>query len=418
MKKYFSEQADYFKGNNPEDLLRQYGSPLYTYSEEIFRQRCREMTGLVDYENFKVTYSIKANSNLSLLKIAREEGMHADAMSPGEIYVLEKAGFNSDEIFYISNNVSKEEMKYAIDKGIMVSVDSLAQLELFGQLNPRGKVCIRLNTGVGVGHHEKVITGGKETKFGINSDKTEDIKAILRKYNLTLSGINQHIGSLFMEGSKYIEGVESLLEIAEEFKDLEFIDFGGGFGISYNKQDEGLENKLELKEFGKMLGKIFNDFSNKYGKKILFRSEPGRYISAESSILLSYVNCKKSNYSKIFVGTDLGFNVLIRPAMYDSHHDVEIYREGELLKDGPTEVANIVGNICESGDVMVKDRELPVIEQGDIVGIMDAGAYGYSMSSNYNNRLRPAEVLIALDGTSRLIRRRDTLEDLVRNFEI
>ncbi|MFA5527356.1 MAG: diaminopimelate decarboxylase [Peptostreptococcales bacterium] len=417
MKRYFSEETNFFKGNNPEDLLAEYGSPLYVYSEEIFRQRCREMAHLVDYENFKVTYSIKANSNLTLLKIAREEGLHADAMSPGEIYVLGKAGFTADEIFYISNNVSREEMKYAIDKNIMVSVDSLSQLDLFGQLNPGGKVCVRLNTGVGAGHHEKVITGGKETKFGINSDKIDEIKTILKSHHLILSGLNQHIGSLFMDGNQYIAGVISLLQVAEMFDDLEFIDFGGGFGISYSKQDD-FQKRLELEEFGKELGAIFKDFSKKYGKDLLYRSEPGRYISAESSILLGNVYSKKWNGDRVFVGTDLGFNVLIRPAMYDSHHDVEIYRGGSLLKESPTEIASIVGNICESGDIMVKNRELPIIKEGDIVGVMDAGAYGYSMSSNYNNRLRPAEILIRLDGKTQLIRRRDTLEDLVRNFEI
>ncbi|MBN2884049.1 MAG: diaminopimelate decarboxylase, partial [Clostridia bacterium] len=152
-------------------LLSKYGSPLFIYSEEIFRNRCREMTGMVPYEKFQVTYSIKANSNLTLLKIAHEEGLHADAMSPGEIYVLEKAGFSPEEIFYISNNVSDEEMLFAIERGIAVSVDSLSQLEKFGKLNPGGDVSVRFNPGLGAGHHKKVVTAGKETKFGINLDK-------------------------------------------------------------------------------------------------------------------------------------------------------------------------------------------------------------------------------------------------------
>ena len=411
---YFSKDKNFYKNTDPQQLASEYGTPLYVYNEEIFRARCREMVNLVPYENFKVTYSMKANSNLKLLKMAHQEGLHADAMSPGEIYFLEKAGFSPDEIFYISNNVSDEEMKFAIDRRIMTSVDSLSQLRRYGRLNPGGKVCVRFNPGVGAGHHEKVVTAGKATKFGVNQDKTDEVKVILKKYGLKLAGINQHIGSLFMEGDKYLESVRSILATAAEFEDIEFVDFGGGFGIPYKKQ-EGQE-RLELKQFGRAFAYLLNEWTDSYGKKIMFRIEPGRYISAECCILLGDVYVRKNNYEKTFIGTDLGFYALVRPVMYDSHHEVEVYRNGKLIEGGDTEVATIVGNICESGDIVAKERELPVIEEGDVIGVMDAGAYGYSMSSNYNNRLRPAEVLITAEGSVELIRRRDTLEDLIRNF--
>jgi len=411
---YFSKATNFYKGNSPDELLRKYGSPLYVYSEEIFRTRCREMTGMVPYDKFQVTYSMKANSNLTLLRIAREEGLHADAMSPGEIYVLEKAGYKPDEIFYISNNVSDEEMMFAVERGISVSVDSLSQLEKYGKLNPGGEVCVRFNPGVGAGHHKKVVTAGKKTKFGINLDKADDVKEIVEKYNLRLTGINQHIGSLFMEGSNYLKGVRSVLETASQFRDLDFVDFGGGFGIPYNKQ-EG-QARLELEAFGREFAGLLEDWVKEYGKRIVFRSEPGRYISAECSILLGTVHARKNNYDRLYIGTDLGFNTLIRPAMYDSHHDIEVYRNGELLEEEACETVDVVGNICESGDIMAHERELPEIHEGDILGIMDAGAYGYSMSSNYNNRLRPAEILIKPDGSVSLIRRRDSLEDLLNNF--
>jgi diaminopimelate decarboxylase len=372
------------------------------------------MVGLVDYENFKVTYSIKANSNITLLKMAREEGLHADAMSPGEIFALETAGFKSEEIFYISNNVSDEEMLYAVERGIAVSVDSISQLEKYGRLNPGGDVCVRFNPGVGAGHHRMVVTGGKTTKFGVNLDKADEVKRIIKKYNLRLSGINQHIGSLFMDGDKYLEGVGSILETAALFDDLDFIDFGGGFGIPYAKQAG--QPRLELVDFGERFGDLLGGWAESHGKKPVFRIEPGRYISAEAGVLLGRVYAKKSNCDRLFIGTDIGFNTLIRPAMYDSHHDIEIYREGKPVEDDKTETVDITGNICESGDIIAKQRTLPVIQEGDIIGVMDAGAYGYSMSSNYNNRLRPAEVLISSDSDVRLIRRRDTLEDLMRNF--
>ena len=411
---YYTQRTNFYKGNSPEQLLKNFGSPLYVYNEDIFRERCRQMVGLVDYPRYKVTYSIKANSNLTLLKIAREEGMHADAMSPGEIYVLEKAGFKPCEIFYISNNVSEEEMKFAIDRGIDTSVDSLSQLEMFGRLNPGGKVAIRINPGIGAGHHAKVITGGKKTKFGINTEYLDQVKAILKKYNLTLKGINQHIGSLFMDGSKYLESVKNTLEIAKQFDTIEFVDFGGGFGIPYRKQ-EG-QAPLELKEFGQRLGDVLKEWVKEYGREILFRSEPGRYIVAESSVLLGTVHAIKENGETFYVGTDIGFNVLARPIMYDAHHELELYRNGKLVTEGETITADVVGNICESGDILAKERTIFMPQEKDIIGVMDAGAYGYSMSSNYNNRLRPAEVLIRSDGSVQLIRRRDTLEDLIRNF--
>lgn len=414
MRNYFSEDENFYKNSNPKDLINEFGSPLYVYNKDIFRSRCREMAELVPYDNFKVTYSIKANSNLSLLRIACDEGLHADAISPGEIFVLEKAGFKADQIFYISNNVSDEELKFAIDRNIITSIDSISQLERYGRLNPGGDVCVRFNPGVGDGHHKKVITGGKTTKFGVNLDKADKVKDVLTKYNLRLVGINQHIGSLFMDGSKYLESVKSILATAACFADLEFVDFGGGFGIPYRKQ-EG-HKRLELKKFGIKFAAVLNKWTDDYGKKIMFRIEPGRYISAECAILLGNVYVKKKNYSKVFVGTDIGFNTLIRPVMYEAYHEIEVYRNGILVKDAEKQVVSVVGNICEAGDVIAEERNLPMIHEEDIIGIMDVGAYGYSMSSNYNNRLRPAEVLIKSNSEVELIRRRDTLEDLVRNF--
>ena len=410
-----SRDTQFYKTQNPIQLVEEFGSPLYVYSEEIFRARCKELKNLVTYPNFSVNYSVKANGNLSILKIAKEEGLNVDAMSPGEIHLELTAGFDPSKILYISNNVSADEMQFAIDKGVLISVDSLSQLALFGRINAGGKVCIRFNPGVGAGHHEKVVTGGKKTKFGVDPTMVPDVKAILKQYNLTLVGINQHIGSLFMEGDKYIEGAQSVLKIAKNFDALEFIDMGGGFGIPYNKLAG--QPRLNLAEMGKQMDEVFFKFAEDYGKEIMFKIEPGRYISAESGVLLGTVYATKMNYETKYIGTDLGFNVLKRPVMYDSHHDVEIYRSSEV-ESTKNEKVNIVGNICESGDIIAKDRELPEILEGDILGVMDAGAYGYCMASNYNNRLRPAEVLVTASGEAKLIRRRDTLEDLMRNFDI
>jgi len=415
MKNYFTEQTNFFGGSKPSELLKEFGSPLYVYNESILRERSRDMARLVSYPHFKSNYSIKANSNLEILKIVREEGLHADAMSPGEIHVLLAAGFKPEELLFVTNNVSAEEMKFAIDRGVLISCDSLSQLKQFGKLNPGGKVAIRFNPGVGAGHHEKGITAGKNTKFGVNIELISEVKAILKEYGLKLVGINQHIGSLFMESTPYLEGVKSLLRIAEQFEELEFVDMGGGFGIPYHKQDG--QERLQLVETGRILTEVLGKWMTTHNRNIKIKMEPGRYVVAECGVLLGSVHAVKQNGSKNYIGTDVGFNVLIRPAMYDSYHDIEFYRNDEVLKSDKTVTASVVGNICETGDIIAKDRELPVAKEGDIMGIMDAGAYGYSMSSNYNNRLRPAEVLIGLDGKPRLIRRRDTIEDLMRGFE-
>lgn len=414
MKNFYTESTQFFGKTSPEALLQTYGSPLYVYNEAILRQKCQEMRQLAAYSPFWVDYSSKANTNLSLLRIIHEEGIHADAMSPGEVYTLLKAGFSPDELFFVCNNVSAEEMAFAVKQGVLVSTDSLAQLELFGRSFPGERVAVRMNPGVGVGHHSKVITAGKHTKFGIDPACIPQVQAIIKTYGLRLVGINQHLGSLFMEGDQYMQGVAAMLELCKQFPDLEFIDLGGGFGIPYRKQ-EG-EASLHLVPLGERLTQAMTAFAQAYGKHITFRIEPGRYLVAECGILLGRVQAIKENSGTTYIGTDIGFNVLQRPILYDSHHDIEVFHQNQLMKEVAKKPVTVVGNICESGDKLAQNRILPPIVQEDILAVMDAGAYGYSMASNYNHRLRPAEVLIDREGMPRLIRRRDTLEDLVRGF--
>lgn len=393
------------------ELIKKYGSPLYVYDENILRKSCRDMHNLLPNKNLRVNYSAKANSNLEILKIVRDEDIDVDAMSPGEIYVQKLAGYSSDKIFYIGNNVSKEEMQYAIDEKVTISVDSLSQLETYGQINPGGDVAVRFNPGIGTGHHQKVVTAGKKTKFGVQKDFVPQVKELLEKYNLNLVGINQHIGSLFLESDSYIKGVESLLEIAAQFPGLKFIDMGGGFGVPYH---EG-EGRLDLKELSDKLDKVLDDFLANYDNKdVIFKIEPGRYIPAECGVLLGEVYSVKDNYGTTYIGTDLGFNVLMRPVLYDSYHAVTIVK-ADPNEEGE-EVATIVGNICESGDIIANERNMKKVSVGDVVAVGNAGAYGFAMSSNYNCRLKPAEVLIEKDGKDRLVRRRDTFEDIIRNF--
>ncbi len=407
----YIKQVNFFAGNNPEDIVNEYGTPLYVYNEAVIRGHMDAVAKVITKYPYTANYSVKANTNIHILKLALEEGNNCDAMSVGEIKMLEAAGFPYERIFFVPNNVGKEELEYAIERNIMTSLDSLAQLELYGQLNPGGKCAVRINPGVGAGHHEKVVTAGKKTKFGIAEEDIDQIFEVAKKYNLTIAGINQHIGSLFMDPQPYLQAVSNLLEIAKGFDNLEFIDFGGGYGIPYHKLDgeadfdmEGFKNKLEP---------ILDKFVQEYGKAPLFKSEPGRYCVAEGGVILTRIHAVKQNNGHKYVGTDCGMNVLVRPSMYDSWHDVEILRAGEVVGREDLQEVTVTGNICESGDLLAKDRLLPKVQQGDLACILDAGAYGYSMCSTYNSRPRPAEVMITKDGKVQLIRRRETYEDLL-----
>lgn len=403
-----SSSLHFFGATTPARLVETFGSPLYVYNERILRERCREMKGLSGSPGFAACYSTKANGNPHILRIVREEGLLADAMSPGELALLKWAGFLRKDITYVCNNVSPEELKLAAAEADLVSVDSLSQLDSFGTVNPGGQVMARLNPGIGAGHHAKVVTAGENTKFGINPEEFDAMLSVLARHNLTLAGLNQHIGSLFLDPAPYLEAAEWLLETAKAFPGVRILDFGGGFGIPYRKYDGG--QRLNLEEFGAGFTRLLERFRAETGFDGRFVIEPGRYIPCESGILLGSVHAVKNNRSIRYVGTDLGFNVLARPMVYDSFHDVEVYP-----KDGAPRhemVQTIVGNVCETGDVLAKDRALPEIREGDILGILDAGAYGHVMSSNYNQRLRPAEVMIGEKGDPRLIRRRDSIEDL------
>ncbi|MBP5261970.1 MAG: diaminopimelate decarboxylase [Clostridiales bacterium] len=411
----FIEETDFFGNSTASKLMEKYGSPLYVYNEKIIRSNLKILAGLITKYPYKTNYSIKANSNLTLLKIAREEGLNCDAMSEGEMRILLKAGFTPDQIFYVPNNVSASELKFAIDNGIMTSLDSIDQLDLFGTLNPGGKCAVRLNPGVGAGHHEKVVTAGKNTKFAITDDQLDSLFATAAKHNLRIAGINQHIGSLFMDPEPFLQSVRNLMGMAARFDKLDFIDFGGGYGVPYHKVSEG-EASFDFATFEKEFEKILDEGVEKLGYVPLFKTEPGRFAFCEGGVLLGSVNAVKTNADKRFAGTDIGMNILTRPSLYGSWHDVEVIHEDKVTTDDP-EVITIVGNICESGDIIAKDRVLAHIETGDIVCVLDAGAYGYSMASNYNLRLRPAEVLICLDGEPKLIRRADTYEDLFRNLD-
>ena len=293
----YTDSLHFYGRHTPRELAETYGTPLYVYNENVLRQRCRDLTALSGQPGFGVNYSIKANANPVLLRMIREEGLVVDAMSPGELFMNDLAGFTPAEILYISNNNSDTELQNALVHGLLVSVDSLSQLDTLGRLNRGGKVMVRFNPGIGAGHHAKVVTAGKETKFGVTPDKIDEVFALLARHELTLAGINQHIGSLFMEPDGYLNAARVLLDLAETLPDgaldrLEIIDFGGGFGIPYHKY-EG-EARLDMADLGRRLHAMISGWAASAGYTGRFLVEPGRYVAAECGVLLGRVHAVKT----------------------------------------------------------------------------------------------------------------------------
>ena len=399
---------DFKIGNfTAKELVEKFGSPLYVYDENMIKTRYRELNeSLSAIKNKKILYACKANSNVEVIKTLVQEGASMDVVSSGEVFSCLKAGSKNEDILFTGNNMTNEELDYAVSQKVLLNIGDLSTLERYGKRYPNTSVCVRINPDVGGGHHDHVITGGVESKFGIYFTDVKEILAIAEKYHLKISGIHQHIGSNILEEEKFLLAIDVLLKVAKEFPALDFIDFGGGLGVPYRSE----EQRLSLKNLNEKVAIVFSKFCQEYGKEVSFWVEPGRYFVCEAGYLLTTVNTIKSNPGYTYVGTDTGFNHLVRPTMYGSYH--EIVNTSNL--DGNKEKVTVCGNICESGDIFARDREISKIVEGDILAILNAGAYGYTMASNYNTRPLPAEVMVNGDSV-KLIRRRETFEELLRN---
>ncbi len=386
------------------DLARRFGTPVYVYDEETIRSKVKELLQNIGYRPLKIYYAAKANANLSIMKIIKEEGKELvgiDAVSPGEIESALKAGFRPGQIMFTSTSVTGDEMRLAVSKKVLINCDSLSQLERYGKINPNSKVCFRVNPDVGAGHHSHVITGGPESKFGIWAGEVGRAFEIAAKYKLRIVGIHEHIGSGILETGKFLAAMKVLLQVIEKNKprldDLEFVNFGGGIGVPYRLG----QKPIDFREFGAAVSKLFGDFCSGFGKKLIMVIEPGRFLVAESGVLLCTVNTIKQTPKHKFVGVDTGFNHLIRPMAYGSYHPIIVVDNCNGNSGEKKEKVAVCGNICESGDVFTRDehgivdRELPPIKEGDVLAILVAGAYGFSMASNYNARPRPPEVLVS-----------------------
>jgi len=381
-----------------EKAAKEFGTPVYIYDEKTIReahQRLREniRTNALD----GILYAMKANSNPEILRILLQDQIEGiDAVSRGEIERALKVGFSPSQILFTGNNLTDSEVDFAMLNKIWLNIDSLSRLKKVGKKYPGSQVWIRVNTNIGAGHHSHCITGGPESKFGIWEEQTETARLIAKRYRLEIIGLHQHIGSQILEVRIFLKAMEALLRVAINFPGLKYLDFGGGLGVPYKPE----EKSLDVQKLGKEILKLFKVFCQSYDRKVHLILEPGRYLVAESGYLLTRVNTVKKNPDgRKFVGTNSGFNHLIRPAMYGSYHEITNISN----PNGKKEKADIVGNLCESGDKFATQRKISHVREGDLLVIQNAGAYGYSMSSDYNLRPKPEEVLVKSDGSLRLI---------------
>jgi diaminopimelate decarboxylase len=394
-------------------VAKNFGTPVYVYFQEKIIEQLRRLKSSIAYKPSMILYAMKANSNPFILKLILHEFFGADemigidAVSPGEMILALSAGFKPNRIIFTGNNAEMEEIDFVFEKKILVNVDSLSLLEKIGKKYPGSKVCVRINTDIGAGHHDHCITGGPDSKFGIWHSQTEEIKRIAKQFRLKVIGVHHHIGSQILDFNKFLQAQKAILDIALSFPDLKFVDLGGGLGVSYRKWEE----QLDMGKLGEMISQQFNEFCKIYGRQLTLIIEPGRYLVAEAGhLLVEATNIKRNPDGKIFVGVNSGFNHLIRPMAYDSYHRIVNISNPE----GVEEVVDIVGNLCESGDKFAKSRHINKVREGDLLSIETAGAYGFSMSSNYNSRPKPPEVLVKPNGSITEIRRRETLSDILK----
>lgn len=388
------------------DVAAQYGTPLYVYDAEKILAQYRLLKKSFPSDHVKIKYACKALNNLNILKLLKKEGSGLDVVSIEEAYLGIKAGFAPSEILFTPNCVSFDEIKAGVELGLTINIDNISTLEQFGHTyGNKIPCCIRLNPHIVAGGNAHIQTGHIDSKFGISIYQLRHVLRIVEKENIRINGLHMHTGSDILDSEVFIRSAELLFEAAADFKQLRFIDFGSGFKVSYKEGDE----TTDVAELGQVITKRFNDFCKEYGSQLELWFEPGKFIVSEAGYLLVKTNVIKQTTATVFAGVDSGQNHLIRPMFYDAyHHIVNISNPSGIQR-----IYTVVGYICET-DTIGWDRKLNEVREGDILLIKNAGAYGYTMSNNYNARLRPAEVLI-YNGNSHLIRKKETIADLLHN---
>ena len=391
------------------DLLHiagKYGCPVYVYDAHKIESQYKRLTkAFSEVNSLKVLYAVKALSNLSVLKFLKRLGSGLDTVSIQEVGLGLQAGFDPRSIIFTPNGVSFDEIETVAKKGVQINIDNLSILEEFGNKFPEIPVCIRVNPHVMAGGNTNISVGHIDSKFGISIHQIPHILRIVENTNMRINGIHMHTGSDILDVGVFLHASNILFETAMHFKNLEFIDFGSGFKVPYKAGD--IETDIE--EFGERLTERFKVFCNEYGREITLAFEPGKFLVSEAGFFLTKVNAIKQTTSTVFAQVDSGFNHFIRPMLYGSQHQIMNLSN----PDGRERFYTVVGYICET-DTFANNRKIKEIREDDILAFKNAGAYCFMMASNYNSRLRPAEVLW-YNGKSHLIRERESFEDLVRN---
>jgi len=388
------------------ELADSFGTPLYVYDADKIKEQFDSLNNAFKGVKMKVKFAAKSLTNISILKLLKSYGSELDCVSIQEVHIGLRAGFEPSQILYTPNGVAFEEIQQAVELGIMINLDNISVLEQFGNAyHGEVPVCIRLNPHIMAGGNTKISTGHVGSKFGISVYQLPHILRVVETYGINVTGLHMHTGSDILEADVFLRASDILFDTAKDFKDLEFIDFGSGFKVGYKEGDI----VTDIAELGVKLTTAFQDFCKRYGRELEMWFEPGKFLVSESGVFLAKTNVVKTTPATVFVGVNSGLNHLIRPMMYDAYH--EIFNVSN--PSGTQRIYTIVGYICET-DTFGVDRKLNEVKEGDIIGFKNAGAYAFSMASNYNSRLRPAEVLI-YKGKAQLIRKREEFEDLLRN---
>ena len=391
------------------ELANKYGSPLYVYDTDKIQSQYERLTSAFsNVKNLKLNYAVKALSNINILKFFKNLGAGLDTVSIQEVRLGLTTGIDPKNIIFTPNGVSLKEIEEVAAMGVQINIDNLSILELFGQKHPEVPVCIRINPHIMAGGNSKISVGHIDSKFGISIHQVPHIKRVVENTGMNINGIHMHTGSDILDIDTFLRATEILFDVAKQFDNIDFIDFGSGFKVPYKEGDIS----TDIEELGVQLSSRFNEFCKEYGKDITLMFEPGKFLVSEAGVFLAKVNVVKQTTSTVFAHVDSGFNHLVRPMMYNSyHHITNISNPG-----GRDRYYSVVGYICET-DTFASNRRIAQISEEDILCFHNAGAYCFSMASNYNSRFLPAEVML-VDGNDYLIRKRQTIEDILHNQEI
>ena len=384
------------------DLCEKYGTPLYVYDGNKIVEQYKRMKNAIKTDRLKINYAIKALNNLSILRLLHSLGAGLDTVSIEEVHLGLMAGFEPENIVYTPNMVSREEVEEAIKLGVKINIDNIGTLEYIGHKYERHPLCIRINPHIMAGGNENISVGHIDSKFGISIHQMPLVNRLVKALNINVEGVHMHTGSDILDINVFLIATDLLFDVARNFADLKYIDFGSGFKVKYKPED--YETDIEM--FGDKIGRKFEEFCEETGKDLTLMFEPGKFLVSESGYLLVQTNLIKQTTSTVFAGVNSGFNHLIRPMLYNAYHRITNISNPE----GEPRIYTLVGYICET-DTFGYNRRISEIRLGDYLALHNAGAYGFTMASNYNSRLRPAEALI-LDGKDYLIRRRETLSEL------